>query len=69
MMLLSVFYVFRSTNQWHVLPSETFPFTKVSLQVAFCRELGGGDLVADLFTNLHKVTKCKNNNNTSMIQH
>ena len=32
---------------------------KVSLQVAFCRELGGGDLVANLFTNLHKVTKGK----------
>ena len=46
-------------SKWNI-PSITFQFTKrvsVSLQVAFCGELGGGDL-ADLFrTDLHKVTK------------
>ena len=35
MMLLSVFYVSRSTNQRHVLPSETFPFTK-SISTSEC---------------------------------
>lgn len=55
--LYSTYPAAQINGMWFQVKHSHLP--KVSLQVAFCRELGGGDLVANLFTNLHKVTKGK----------
>ena len=70
MMLLSVFYVSRSTNQRHVLPSETFPFTKSISTSGFLsgawRRATWSQIFSPIFTRSQSVKK---NNNTSIIQH